>query len=64
MLTQAEVTAYVEEAWQTDDSPDAHPEQWERRRLRWASHHGDQTPHVVETCQAYEEATGSWLGCD
>jgi hypothetical protein len=64
MLTQAEVTAYVEATWRATDSPAAHPEQWERRRLRRADHDGDPTAHFAETLRAYEEATGSRLGCD
>jgi hypothetical protein len=64
MLTQAEVTAYVEEAWRTDERVQSHPELWERRRRRWAGQHTDHSPHVAETWQAYEETTGNRLGCD
>jgi hypothetical protein len=64
MVTQAEVMAYVEEVRRTEERVESHPEQWEHRRRRWADRHTDHSPHVAETWRAYEEATGSRLGCD
>jgi hypothetical protein len=64
MLTQAEVTAYVEELRRTDDDVDQDARQWERRRRLWAGRPHDRAPHITDTCRAYEEATGSRLGCD
>jgi hypothetical protein len=43
---------------------DRHEEQWEWLRKRLAARLQNKKPSVASLCQAYEEATGTCIGCD
>jgi hypothetical protein len=63
MLTQEELAAYVEELRRAEETGED-LEQWERLRRRWAPRPQDEAPHIADLWRAYEEATGTRIGCD
>ena len=64
MVTQAEIKAYVEEVRRTAEGADQRPERCERLRRR-LTHRCPSPSHLVtELRRAYEEATGTCLGCE
>jgi hypothetical protein len=64
MLSRAEITAYAEEQVRAEEAADRSPEWWAWLRRRWAVRPSDRTPHLADMCRAYEEATGTCIGCD
>jgi len=65
MLTQAEITAYVEQIQRsaTDKTVDA-SEQWERLQRRLLIPPPEKRLGIEEWYREYEEQTGTLLGCD
>jgi len=43
---------------------DEYQEQCERLRRRFAPRPPAKTVSIADLCRAYEEATGTWTGCD
>jgi hypothetical protein len=64
MIASAEIKAYADEMRRMMDAADSYPELWDRLRRRWAAPHPAPRPPVAELCRAYEEVTGTWVGCD
>ena len=64
MVTQAEIKAYVEEMGRAADGPGEWPERWEHLRKRLAPRSPSPSHLVTELRRAYEEATGTCLGCE
>ena len=63
MLTQKELAVYAEERRRAEETGEDLG-QWERLRRRWAPRPQDGTPHLADLYRAYEEATGTRIGCD
>ena len=64
MVTQAEINAYAEELRRAADSAGEWPERRERLRKRLAPRSPSPSHLVTELRRAYEEATGTCLGCE
>jgi hypothetical protein len=64
MITQVEVTEYAKQMRQAGDRAGQSPEWWDRLRRRLATRPHDDRHLAVEFCRAYEEATGTRIGCD
>ena len=64
MVTKAEIKAYVEEMGRAADGAGEWPERWEHLRKRLAPRSPSPSHLVTELRRAYEEATGTCLGCD
>jgi hypothetical protein len=64
MVTQAEIKAYVEEMRRPADGAGECPERWERLLKRLAPRSPSPSHLLTELRRAYEEATGTRLGCE
>jgi hypothetical protein len=64
MVTQAEIEAYVEEMRRAADGAGEWPERWERLRKRLAPPVPEPQALGNRLRRAYEEATGTGLGCE
>jgi hypothetical protein len=64
MAAQVVLNGYEEEAPVGWEGVDERQEQWDRLRRRVAPRPHPRTPCIAALCQAYEEATHSWTGCD
>jgi hypothetical protein len=64
MVTQAQIKTYVEEMRRAADGAGEWPERWEHLRKRLAPRSPSPSHLVTELRRAYEEATGTCLGCD
>jgi hypothetical protein len=65
MCIQTDVSAYVEAwEWGQEDNGMLSPERWERLRRRWSAATREPERFAGEMRRAYEEATGTLLGCD
>ena len=64
MLTQQQLTAYVEKMRRAAEGAEQRPEQWDWLRRRLAARPLAKPHWAAELCQAYEEATGTCIGCD
>jgi hypothetical protein len=64
MLTQTELTVYAEEMQRPEEGANQNLELWKRLRRRWADRPPDKRPSLADIFRAYEEATGSRIGCD
>jgi hypothetical protein len=63
MVAQVQLTEQEEVIRQAADEADRR-EQWDLVRRRFAARPPDRKPCVAALCGAYEEATGTWIGCD
>jgi hypothetical protein len=63
MLTGAEVNAY-EKILRSAEGVDEWLREWERLHQRLAPRPPEKQLCVAAICQAYEEATGTCVGCD
>jgi hypothetical protein len=64
VLAEVEITTFAERMRRTLAGVDEFPEQWARLRRRWADRPREQKHYGAELQQAYEEATGTMIGCD
>ena len=64
MVTQTEIKAYAEEMRRAVDGAGECLERWERLRKRLAPRSPSPSHLVTELRRAYEEATGTCLGCE
>ena len=64
MLADKEITAFAAKMRRVLAGADECPEQWARLRKRWAARPQQDKPCGAELRRAYEEATGTLIGCD
>ncbi len=64
MLTEVEITAFAKKMRRVLTGVEEFPEQWARLRRPWTARPGEDKPCGAELCRAYEEATGTLIGCD
>jgi hypothetical protein len=63
MLAKAELTAY-EKMLRSAEGVDEWREEWDRLHKRLAPRPPEKRLCIADICQAYEEATGTCVGCD
>jgi hypothetical protein len=63
MLAPKESTAY-EKILRSAQGMDERQQEWNRLHERLAPRPRAKQLCIAEICQAYEEATGTWVGCD
>jgi hypothetical protein len=63
MLASAELTAYAK-ILRSAEGVDEWCEEWERLHQRLAPRPPEKRLSIADICQAYEEATGTCVGCD
>jgi hypothetical protein len=64
MVTQTEIRAYEEETPRAAEGADERPERCDRLRRRQTPRCPSPSHLVTELRRAYEEATGTCLGCE
>jgi hypothetical protein len=64
MLAEAQITAFADKMRRALAGTDEFPEQWARLRKRWAARPQENKPSRAELRRAYEEKTGTVIGCD
>jgi hypothetical protein len=64
MLTDVEITAFAQKMRRVLTGADEFPDNWARLRRRSTAQPRKQRPCGAELRRAYEEATGTEIGCD
>jgi hypothetical protein len=64
MLAQADVVEYVEEMRRALEGACEYRDGWDRLHRRLAPRPPERRVRIADLCRAYEEATGTWTGCD
>ena len=64
MVAQTVFAECEEQVPQARERMDEGQEQWERVRRRLAPRPQAKRLCIADLCRAYEEATGTWIGCD
>ena len=65
MFTLWDVTAFADRRESAEeDNGTLSAERWERLRRRWAAETPEQPRFPAEVRRAYEEATGTCIGCE
>jgi hypothetical protein len=65
MFTRWDVTAFADlREFTEEDNGTLSPERWERLRRRWAAETPEPPRYAADVRRAYEEATGTCIGCE